>query len=161
MTYFKNIKNLEELRKTYRDLLKKHHPDNGGNTEIMQEINSEYERMFEILKHTAGTTATADDTEKTDYTKATDEAIREILSKLIIFDITIEIVGSWIWVSGNTYPVKEQIKEAGLKWSKARKMWYFAPTDHKRHRGSKDSFEEIKSKYGSQKVKTSTTFKIA
>ena len=161
MRYFNNIENLEELRKAYRDLLKKNHPDNGGSTETMQEINAEYDRMFEILKHTAGTTATADDTETTDYSQATDEAIREILSKLILFDITIEIVGSWVWVSGNTYAYREQIKEAGLKWSKARQMWYFAPTDHKRHRGSKDSFEEIKNRYGSQKVKTSTTFKIA
>jgi hypothetical protein len=160
MKHFNNIKNLEELRKIYRDLLKKNHPDNGGNVEIMQEINAEYDRMFKILKHTAGTTATADDTE-TDFTAETDARIREILSKLIMYDLTIEVVGSWVWVSGNTYAYREQIKDAGLKWSKARKMWYYAPTDHKRHRGSKDSFEEIKSKYGSQKVKTSTTFKIA
>lgn len=32
--YFSNVGTLEELRKPYRDLLKKHHPDNadGSNT---------------------------------------------------------------------------------------------------------------------------------
>ena len=30
MKYFKDIKSLQELRSTYRELLKKYHPDNGG-----------------------------------------------------------------------------------------------------------------------------------
>lgn len=38
--------------------------------------------------------------------------------------IEIELVGSWIWVSGNTYPVKEQLKEAGIFWAGKKKKWY-------------------------------------
>ena len=48
--YFENISTLEELRKQYKELLKIHHPDNGGNVSEMQEINSEYDRMFKLLK---------------------------------------------------------------------------------------------------------------
>ncbi len=44
--YFENISTLEELRKLYKELLKLHHPDNGGNVSEMQEINSEYDRIF-------------------------------------------------------------------------------------------------------------------
>ncbi len=29
-TYFKNVQTLDELRKQYKDLLKKYHPDNSG-----------------------------------------------------------------------------------------------------------------------------------
>ncbi len=29
--YFENISTLEELRRQYKELLKLHHPDNGGN----------------------------------------------------------------------------------------------------------------------------------
>ena len=32
--YFENINTLEDLRKQYKDLLKKHHPDNGKRVEI-------------------------------------------------------------------------------------------------------------------------------
>ena len=40
MTYFKNVNTLEELRKQYKELLKKFHPDNpNGSTEATQEIN--------------------------------------------------------------------------------------------------------------------------
>ncbi len=40
--YFKNIDTLEELRRQYKELLKKYHPDNAnGSMEAAQEINAE------------------------------------------------------------------------------------------------------------------------
>lgn len=50
MKYFKNIKNLENLKEQYRTLLKTSHPDNGGDTAIMQEINAEFAVVFKIWK---------------------------------------------------------------------------------------------------------------
>ncbi len=51
MTYFKNVQTLDELRKQYKELLKKYHPDcPQGSTEACQKINSEYDRLFKILK---------------------------------------------------------------------------------------------------------------
>lgn len=38
---------MEGLRKRYRELLKQYRPDNGGNEEVMKEINSAYEAVFE------------------------------------------------------------------------------------------------------------------
>ncbi len=43
-TYFSNVQTLDKLRKQYRDLLKKHHPDNGGSDEETKAINVKYER---------------------------------------------------------------------------------------------------------------------
>ena len=50
MTYFKNINTLEKLRKQYKELIKIHHPDNGGNVSDIQEVNAEYDKLFKILK---------------------------------------------------------------------------------------------------------------
>ena len=51
MKYFNNVNTLEELRKQYKELLKKYHPDNPtGSTEATQEINSEYDKLFKLLK---------------------------------------------------------------------------------------------------------------
>ena len=50
-TYFRNVQTLDELRKQYKDLLKKYHPDNGGSEEITKAINVEYEKLFKILKN--------------------------------------------------------------------------------------------------------------
>lgn len=47
MKYFENIKNLEELRKEYKKLVKKNHPDIGGSEEEMKIINVEYEKSIE------------------------------------------------------------------------------------------------------------------
>ncbi len=52
--YFSNVNNLQELRKQYKDLLKKHHPDNGGNVADMQKVNAEYDRLFKLMKDKHG-----------------------------------------------------------------------------------------------------------
>lgn len=105
MKYFKNVNTLEELRRQYKELLKKHHPDNpNGSTEATQEINAEYDRLFKLLKDKHENT-TEDNQTKTDYNDynkmkwdfAEDTALREILQKIInLSDITIEICGSYV-----------------------------------------------------------------
>ena len=65
-TYFKNVETLEELRKQYKELLKIHHPDNGGDVADMQEINSEYDKLFKLLKD-KHESKSAESSDKSDY----------------------------------------------------------------------------------------------
>ena len=60
MKWFKGVKTIEELRKLYRELLKEHHPDNGGNVSDMQEINSEYDVLFKRISASYDEEKTAD-----------------------------------------------------------------------------------------------------
>lgn len=46
MGYFQNINSLAELKKSYRVLALQNHPDKGGSTETMQQINLEFERLY-------------------------------------------------------------------------------------------------------------------
>ena len=39
MKWFQGITTLKELRKEYRRLVVKHHPDNGGSEDVIKEIN--------------------------------------------------------------------------------------------------------------------------
>ena len=50
MTYFQNIHSLADLKKEYRRLALEHHPDKGGDTAIMQQVNTEFGRLFEAWK---------------------------------------------------------------------------------------------------------------
>lgn len=81
-TYFNNPKTLEELRKQYKNLLKKYHPDNvGGSEEATKDINNEYEALFKALKDVHN--QTAEDTTRQTYDNmkwdfAEDEALRDI-----------------------------------------------------------------------------------
>ena len=50
MTYFQNIHSLAELKKEYRRLAMLHHPDKGGDTALMQQVNTEFGKLFEVWK---------------------------------------------------------------------------------------------------------------
>ncbi len=54
MTYFQNIHSLADLKKEYRRLALEHHPDKGGDTAIMQQVNTEFGRLFEALERQTG-----------------------------------------------------------------------------------------------------------
>lgn len=156
--YFAGVKTLEELRSVYRDLLKANHPDNGGSTEKMQDINAAYKNAFDLLKSGA---KLDDEKEKIRWSEAEDAAIREALYKVVHLDgLNIEIVGCWIWIDGNTYAARDTLKEAGYTWSRARRKWHFAPYEKKFYRGSKKSFDQIRRKYGSQEVENEKQDKI-
>lgn len=48
---FKNCRTLEELKKKYHRLVLLHHPDRGGNLEMMQAVNNAYDVFFPKLKN--------------------------------------------------------------------------------------------------------------
>ncbi|MEP7288629.1 MAG: hypothetical protein ABI947_22985 [Chloroflexota bacterium] len=43
--------------------------------------------------------------------------------------VTLTQSGDWWWIAGDTYPHRETIKQAGAKWSKSRREWYFKGHD--------------------------------
>ena len=147
MQYFQNVKTLEDLKKQYRRLAMKFHPDMGGSTEIMQQINAEHDRLFEALKEKHN--ATADEYHKTTETPEEFRAVIEFLIKL--HGIVAELCGSWVWVSGDTKPHKEQLKTAGFHWSQNKKQWYWHHEEPGRKwRRENTSMTDIRRKYGSQ-----------
>lgn len=152
--YFKKVKSYSDLKSQFKTLLKANHPDNGGSVEIMQEINAEYDKLFKVLpkdstESTKSTTGAADASTSGD---GVTDAMRAVLEKLAgLAGITIEICGSWVWVSGDTYPVKDIIKAAGCFFSSKKKMWYWREEKEGWHgrRGGAD-MATIRLKYGSQ-----------
>lgn len=51
--YFDNCHTAEEAKRIYRQLAMLHHPDHGGSTAVMQDINAEYSAF--TVRHTAYT----------------------------------------------------------------------------------------------------------
>ncbi len=132
--------NIDELKTQYKELCKLNHPDIGGDAEVMKEINAEYDEVLKTLE--------AFNEDNIQY-----RSIIETLSN--INGINIEICGSWVWVSGNTFPVKNEIKNAGLKFSGKKKMWYWHPEGYKRNHRKNFSIDEIRQIHGSKIVKDS------
>ena len=167
--YFKNVNTLEELRRQYRDLLKKYHPDNAnGSTQETQEINAEYDQLFKVLKnrHESKSADSKESNAKTDFNNmkydfSEDAKLREVLQQIITFEgINIEIVGCLIWVDGNTYDYKDTLKSIGFKWAREKKKWYFHTEAFRKRRHKKLSMEDIRNYYGSTEVETDGTKRL-
>lgn len=160
MTYFNNAGTLEELRKQYKELLKIHHPDNGGNVSDMQEINAEYDKLFKVLEdkhdtaHQEKTDSAESDYSKNMYDWENDKALREVLEKIINFDgIEIEIIGQWIWCF-NSKEYKEELKDLGFKYAPKKYAWYFHTETFRKKSHKVISLDDSRKYYGSTKFKT-------
>ena len=64
--------------------------------------------------------------------------------------LEIEVCGDWIWVRGNTYPIKDQLKAAGCFWANKKKCWYWKPADYVKVSRKEWDMEKIRDRFGSE-----------
>lgn len=136
---------LQELRSMFRDLAFKFHPDLTGehNTETMKEINLEYESLSNRL---------ADGTQFADSEKEFSTLYKEKIEVLIkLQGLFIEIIGNWLWVSGNTKEHKDKLKELKFNYAPKKQAWFFKNYPY-RKKGKEKELDEIRQMYGSQVV---------
>lgn len=156
--YLKNASNLQELKKLYFELSKKYHPDvTGGNTEIMQIINNEYDYLKKVLKNAEP----GKDESKKAYSETWQsmDIFREVINELLKYPkITIEIIGSWLWISGNgTFAIKDSIlyEKLKCKYSKSQKKFYwFNGIENNKWTPKGGYLKSAINKYGVQKLES-------
>ena len=145
---FQNVEGINEAKKIYKTLAKKLHPDMiGGSEDAFKILNAVYTDLIEHKIYFSNDIKI-------------DIELEKIISLILHFEnITIELVGSWVWVSGDTREIKDKLKEIGFKWASKKRMWYFG--EMKSKNPTPKSMEEIKSKYGSETLKTKEKKSIA
>ena len=148
MKYFANCHTLEALKAEYKRLAKLHHPDVGGDLRTMQAINAEYDaavkRMAGDPNHADNRRAAAEDAEK----------FRAVIAALIVLHgITIELCGSWIWITGDTYANRAALNAAGCRFASKKRAWYWhAPEDSCLKSRREMSLDEIRDRHGSKLI---------
>nr|WP_325194491.1 hypothetical protein [uncultured Oscillibacter sp.] len=136
--YFVNCKTLDELKKVYKHLAQKHHPDVGGDTATMQAINAEYAARFEVLKRSQNEQAaelealhSAEAAPAADNKPEPKTAAEIIAARWAEVDgLTATIKGAQtaapvVWLSGDTRKHAKAIEADGGKWSNKKSAYYF------------------------------------
>lgn len=148
MKWFGDCSSLDQVKALYKKLAKEHHPDFGGSTEVMQQVNCEY-----ALASAKVINKTGMDESATEREMRFSEAYRVVIEQVIHLDgLHIELVGHWIWVTGNTKAHRAALKAAGYRFASKKLAWYFRTDEFRVRKGGKKSLEQIKSKYGSEVV---------
>lgn len=144
MKWFNNPETLEDLKKQYKRLAFQNHPDRGGK---LKDVHKNAQGEF----YTARTATTETATE-----------FMDIIEKLIRMDgIEIEVCGSWLWVTGDTRPHKEDLKALKFRWSSNKSAWYFHRDGYKKRSNKSLTLDEIRDYYGSEKIEKNVGGKIA
>jgi len=144
---FRGIEGINEAKKIYKDLAKKLHPDVGGSTEEFKVLNEVYNYILENGINIS---------EDSEF----DLELEKIISQILHYEnIIIEVVGSWIWLQGNTRAIKEVLKSLGFKWASKKKMWYYG--EMKGRNPKQKSMDDIKAKYGCQTVQGKSTKRVS
>lgn len=152
MKYFKNCRTAEELKKEYRKLAMKLHPDIvGGDGEEFKAMQNEFEKLWEQFKDVHQTAEGKTYTAKQETTETSQEFIHIINVLITLHGVEVEICGKWIWVSGDTKPHKETLKQLKFKWAHKKQAWYYHAEPYRKKSHVDFTLEEIRDMFGSQK----------
>jgi len=83
---------------------------------------------------------------------ATMQAINKVAEIIRLEGLVVELCGRWVWITGETYRWKTQLKAAAFRWAAKKAAWYWhkegdAPGRHKAW-----NLEQIKNKYGATRL---------
>jgi curved DNA-binding protein CbpA len=146
--YFKKIETLEELKKRYKQLALKNHPDVGGDVETMKKINAEYDKVFSEVKNFC---RNKDGEIYNKATTETEQEFKDIINEVLKMNkVIIEIIGTFIWLSGDTKPYKEQIKKLKFRYSANKEAWYKSPANYRRKSKYNYNMNDIRGMFGVQ-----------
>lgn len=157
MKYFTNCKTAEDVKQEYKRLAKELHPDcNPGKdtTEAFKAMQAEYFRAWDRLKNIH--TNAAGETYERESSQTAEEYASMIDALLHIPGLVIELCGSWLWVTGETYKAKDQLKALKFRFSRNKAAWYYHAEPYRKHGKQEKSLSEIRNMYGSYRYATRT-----
>ena len=150
--FFEKVRTLEELRKEYHRLAMQFHPDReGGDLKTMQAINLQYEKLTKKLINSHEDYS--DD--RKDWEMFVSEELMVTIGRIIhLPGITIELIGSWLWITGNTFAVRDNLKAEGFKFSPPKCSWFFHCGSYIKKDNVLRSMDELRNLWGHQEIES-------
>jgi hypothetical protein len=140
--------NKDQAYKLYREEAKKCHPDlnPGIDDSIFKNLQNEFEAYLKGNPYNF-TNLDGDEWECPEW-------INEFFYN---FNVTVEIIGSWIWVSGEfqffTDEFRTELKSKGFRFSSKKKAWYFSGSNKYRKYAKFNKLEDVRNAFDSRTVK--------
>ena len=154
MNWFENCRTVETIKARFRELAMLHHPDRGGDTRTMQDVNAAYQAA---LKACDGQVSHDSENRAHEYhynaerEEAAAAKVVELLG-IVPAGVTVYLIGLWIWIHGTTREdraTQAALKAAGCAWHAKRACWYWrAPELRHWGRQSRGSLQQLAWRYG-------------
>jgi uncharacterized protein involved in tellurium resistance len=128
--WFNNCKSEGEVKAEYKNLFCKHKADK----ELMLQINAAYKTAIDTISN-----------------NLPNELKEAAIFAKSLDGLRLELVGSWLWVYGETKKHKEALKNYGFKFSFKHQAWRFTTDPYFRGKETLTD-EQIKNKYGVQTI---------
>jgi hypothetical protein len=113
--------------------------------EMLQVIKAEYSTLMSVLSPVKPSEVVKENV-------PVSEKIRELQEKINPEGLHFEVCGTWLWVTGKTYQVKDILKELGFRYSANKLSWYYHQEDYRSNNQEPIPLEMIREKYGTNEV---------
>lgn len=136
----------KDIKSAYKKLALKYHPDrNALGAEMMKAVNTAFDFLMSNIDK-INRFQSDDESYRYNY----GDELEKILTALSsLSGVMYEVIGNWVWISGETREHKDVLKEMGCKWAMKKKQWFYRPEEHKSLWNRKEhSMDEIREMYG-------------
>ena len=135
--HFEGCISLREVKHRYLALAREHHPVNGKDPITLFQVRMEYTQIPRDPGY--GFFQQSQDILE-DF-----QNYPKIVDKLLGWKLNVALIGTWTWVSGETYPYREKLTEMGFNYEPLKKAWYSRPTSCRSANPNPLPFDKIKS----------------
>lgn len=142
--FFAKCKSILEVKQTYKLLALQYHPEKGGDRVMYRKIQMDYK---EITKNPLLNFDNHSPEEQADFIN-----FQFIIGQVITWDVSIELIGNWIWIGGQTYNYRNELKKLGFKWSPNKHCWFLMPENKTNSQPRAKTMDYIRAKHGSDTV---------
>lgn len=151
MDWFGSCRTVEETKALYRDLMKQHHPDMGGDTATAQAINAALDkwlsdgmgRAFREYEHATGR----------GFAEDRPYVFADMLARIVKMDGVgrIEVIGYWIYAF-DSFVAKDALKAMGFWYSGTHKAWVFSGGSKRPMRATCGTIDKLHARWDWQAI---------
>lgn len=125
-TWFAGVVDPEQLKDLYHGLARAYHPDHGGDTATMQEINAQYDQARKRLEAPAPSRKySPPQPNKSTEPVSQEAAVAAVLARHRCPGVFIEFMGGEVIARGASYENREELKKLGFWWDGEQRYWHY------------------------------------